>query len=300
MVSAIRLHSSVQEAARVAHTLSGLGSLTELNWMPPTVASSYVINSSDVDGSSEPSENFDEPALPLADTISPDSDNLVAEDDLDDAGDISDEDEIAKASALIQWCAPVSTFILLTCLQYQLIPFIQQNLKVDPITDYAHQITDSPPRRDIRPRVLRLSPPRLRDFSFGPDDIGRFISPTAELSGECINGGALLLQTQLQHSLVGFDAQSVALLSTHDLVRIRYAATDDQVWRNVKRTEFWSKDTWILPVHRPDAKHWVVCIIYPMRKTLQLFDSFADRGAWHIDVKVREYLMQLQCIYINS
>lgn len=101
----------------------------------------------------------------------------------------------------------------------RLIPFIQQNLKVDPTTDYTHQITNLPPCRDIRPRVLRLSPPRHRDFSFGPDDIGRFISPTSQLNDECINGGALLLQTQLQHSL-GPNTQSVAILSTHNLVRI--------------------------------------------------------------------------------
>lgn len=116
MISSIRLHSSVQEAARVAHTLSGLGSLTELNWMPPTVTSSYIINSSDDNGSSQPSEDSYGPVPPFSDRISPDSDNLVAEDDLDDAEDISDDDEIAKASALIKWTLPVSIFILLVCL----------------------------------------------------------------------------------------------------------------------------------------------------------------------------------------
>lgn len=152
------------------------------------------------------------------------------------------------------------------------------------------------PLRDIRPRVLPLPPPRRFDFCFGPDDIGRFISPTALLNDECINGGALLLQSQLELSVdqdtsPHFNPRSVAILSTHDLVRVRYAATDEQVWRNVKRTEFWSKDVWILPIHRQDTCHWVVCIIYPARKSLRLFDSFANRRAWHKDVKVREDLL---------
>lgn len=60
-----------------------------------------------------------EPVSPLSDTISPDSNNLVAEDDLGDLAnveDISDNDEITKASALIEWYTPVSPFIVLAYL----------------------------------------------------------------------------------------------------------------------------------------------------------------------------------------
>lgn len=105
MTSSIRLRSSVQEAARVAHTLSGLGSATELDWMPPTIAPSYIIHESDMDGSFPPSEDLNEHLSPTSD-----SDTLVAEDDLDDAEDISHDDVILeKASALIHWRLPVST-----------------------------------------------------------------------------------------------------------------------------------------------------------------------------------------------
>lgn len=153
--------------------------------------------------------------------------------------------------------------------------------------------------------MLHLVPPR-REFSFYPADIARLISPTSLLSGECVNGGALLLQAQLARSgedklqgsaednSQGFDPRSVAILNTHDLVYIRSGASDDVVWRNVKRVEYWSKSVWILPIHRQYAQHWVVCIIYPEQKQLHLFDSFADRKSWNGDVKVCLSIAQLR------
>lgn len=117
------------------------------------------------------------------------------------------------------------------------------------------------------------------------------------LNDECINSGALLLQYQLAHAgeesngSPGFDACSVALLTTHELVRVQYGVTDDQIWRSVERSEFWSKSTWVLPIHRQEAHHWVVCIIYPEKKTLHLFDSFADRRGWNSDVKVCIFML---------
>lgn len=147
-----------------------------------------------------------------------------------------------------------------------------------------------PALRDIHPRSLCLLPPRRFSVSFQQGDIGRFVNPTALLNDECLNGGGLLLQTQLarlaEDNSHGFDARTVAILSTHDLVRVRYGASDDQLWRNVKHTEYWDKLIWVLPIHRRDAHHWVACVIYPELKKLHLFDSFADRRGWHVDVQV--------------
>lgn len=103
------------------------------------------------------------------------------------------------------------------------------------------------------------------------------------LNDECINGAALLLQS---HFISEFGNSDVAILTTHDLVRVRYGASDDQLWRNAKRSEYWRKSTWVLPIHRKDDYHWVLCIIYPERKQLHLMDSFADRRSWFPDVKV--------------
>ncbi|KAG1892711.1 hypothetical protein F4604DRAFT_1565355 [Suillus subluteus] len=71
--------------------------------------------------------------------------------------------------------------------------------------------------------------------------------------------------------------QSCAILSTHDLPRIRYNASDEILWRNTSWTLFWEKDVWILPIHRPSpVGHWVFCMIYIQTKQLHLFDSLAE------------------------
>lgn len=161
---------------------------------------------------------------------------------------------------------------------------------MDSTVDYTVPDFEPPPVRALRRRLVGCLPPRRFKASFEPASIARFISPTAMLNDECINSGALLLQYQLAHaadesnSSLGFDARSVALLTTHELVRVQYGVTDDQIWRSVERSEFWSKSVWILPIHRP--QHWVLCIIYPERKTLHLFDSLADRRGWNADIKV--------------
>lgn len=105
------------------------------------------------------------------------------------------------------------------------------------------------------------------------------------LNDESINGAAMLLQTQLLNCGVNA-AASVAILSTHALVCARYGTSDDQLWRGAKNTLYWTKDVWILPIHRPATKHWVLCVVYPLKKKLHLFDSFAEQTSWHTETKV--------------
>ncbi|OAX32113.1 hypothetical protein K503DRAFT_702608, partial [Rhizopogon vinicolor AM-OR11-026] len=78
-----------------------------------------------------------------------------------------------------------------------------------------------------------------------------------------------------------------ALLSSHDLPRIRYNAPDAVLWRNVSWTSYWEKDIWILPIHRPsNIGHWVLCVVRFSSKELHLFDSLAEKKPWKHDVKV--------------
>lgn len=103
----------MKEAAIKAHVLSGLGSTTELNWMPTTVAPDFTIEESAT--SNDPSSPSIEPTH-LSDEFSLlDTDNLEAEDDLDDNGDaLRDEDIIRDASAVVRWQVPVR-IILSVC-----------------------------------------------------------------------------------------------------------------------------------------------------------------------------------------
>lgn len=95
----------MQEAARKAQALSGAGSTTELDWMPATVAPNFIMVESTMDNPSSPSM---ECAQLLDDFPLRDTENLEAEDDLDDHEDASrDEDIIHNASAVVCWQLPV-------------------------------------------------------------------------------------------------------------------------------------------------------------------------------------------------
>ncbi|KAG1796136.1 hypothetical protein EV424DRAFT_1547219 [Suillus variegatus] len=103
---------------------------------------------------------------------------------------------------------------------------------------------------------------------FKPKDIMLLASRTALLNDSCINGCAY------------------AILSTHDLPCIRYNAPDDVLWRNMSWTSYWTKEVWILPIHRPsDVGHWVLCVVHLRSKELHLFDSFTERKPWKSDIK---------------
>ncbi|KAF8835149.1 hypothetical protein BDN67DRAFT_873149, partial [Paxillus ammoniavirescens] len=78
-----------------------------------------------------------------------------------------------------------------------------------------------------------------------------------------------------------------AVFSTHDLTCIQYNAPDKILWKATAWTLFWSKDLWIIPIHRPLLiGHWVVCIAYFSCKELQLFDSLGEQKPWRADVQV--------------
>ncbi|KAG2136082.1 uncharacterized protein EDB93DRAFT_1242431 [Suillus bovinus] len=118
------------------------------------------------------------------------------------------------------------------------------------------------------------------------DDLGReelkditlLTSPTALLNDTCINGCTILLFSELK----SVATSHCTLLTTHNLPRIQYNASDNILWCN--------KDVWILPIHRPsNIGHWVLCIIRFSSKELHLFDSLAEKKTWKTDVKTNGY-----------
>jgi Ulp1 protease family, C-terminal catalytic domain len=128
----------------------------------------------------------------------------------------------------------------------------------------------------------------LPQINFEARELDILSSPTARLNDVCMNGGAALLQRYFSSSNYpeASIAQRCALLSTFDLVHVRYKATDVDLWRNVYRSSYWLKDVWIIPIHRPQAEHWVVCIASLQTRQLFLFDSLAARRPWRQDIKV--------------
>lgn len=124
---------------------------------------------------------------------------------------------------------------------------------------------------------------------FDARDLSLLAHPTSRLNDTCINGCAALLYSEM---LTSSRVRPCAILSTHDLPRIRYNASDDILWRNTSWTLFWERDLWLLPIHRPSpVGHWVFCAIYIPSKELHLFDSLAERHPWKTDVKVSDNLI---------
>ncbi|KAH7919849.1 hypothetical protein BV22DRAFT_968476, partial [Leucogyrophana mollusca] len=80
-----------------------------------------------------------------------------------------------------------------------------------------------------------------------------------------------------------------AILSSHEIVRVRCDHLEDaDLWRNCAWTKYWEKDTWIIPIHRPVVKHWVLCVLRFPSREMHLFDSLANNTeeSWCSDVKV--------------
>lgn len=125
--------------------------------------------------------------------------------------------------------------------------------------------------------------------TFEPSDISRLISPQELLNDVCVNGCARLLQQEFSASTYPHaeHSQRCAILSTFDLPRVRYKCSDQHLWRNLRCSSYWTKDIWILPIHRPSSGgHWVLCIITPHSREAFLFDSLGGHRAWRQNLKV--------------
>ena len=138
-------------------------------------------------------------------------------------------------------------------------------------------------------RILRRQD-GLPSKHFDPIDLKR-LQPTKMLNDVCINGCAALLQehfSSLENGTTTF-SRRCAIFSTYDLPRVRYQGYEDGLWRNTYKLKYWEKDVWILPIHRPEALHWVLCVADLRAHQLFLFDSFAELRPWEEDVPVRQH-----------
>ena len=124
-------------------------------------------------------------------------------------------------------------------------------------------------------------------FDFEESDLRRLDSPHALLNDICVNGIAHFLQEIYKCDPTHYhQSQRCAIFSTHDLVRIRYKASDDNLWRAVSKIKYWEKTIWIFPIHRPQENHWVLAVVYVLEGQILLYDSLASRKHWSKDVEV--------------
>ena len=126
------------------------------------------------------------------------------------------------------------------------------------------------------PRHLQF---QHRQLYFAPSDIQRFKSPTAWLNDVCINDGAALLQSHLGNS----QSDGIAILST-----LATSTLDDgALWRLSRRSNFWQKSRWLVPIHRTTPyEHWVLGVMDFTTREIGFFDSLANESLWEHDVQV--------------
>ncbi|KAJ7275583.1 hypothetical protein B0H12DRAFT_1228041 [Mycena haematopus] len=167
---------------------------------------------------------------------------------------------------------------------------------------WDHQSQNTPDRsllRDLREHnsgghivMERLSHFVIRNgrpnMEIEPQDLDRFLSPTGRLNGFGLNGVAASLHKTFSSpysSLHTNSATQCAILSSYDLPRVRYKASDEELWRSLSPTQYWEKCLWLLPIHRPVEEHWVLAIIDIPRQRLHFFDSLASSRHWRRDLR---------------
>lgn len=129
----------------------------------------------------------------------------------------------------------------------------------------------------------------LAEAVFDVQDIARLLSPCARLNDVCINGGAALLYSFFSSPVhpTSQVSQRCALLSTFDLPRVRHNISDNELWRHLSHTMYWTRDVWIIPIHQPAPdEHWVLCVASVPLRRLFLFDSLAEEKPWIHEMKV--------------
>ena len=138
------------------------------------------------------------------------------------------------------------------------------------------------PSTQIDTETTRVRTPRdgLHRITFESPDIAMLASPTSCVNDICINGCIPILFAALEVP----DEHPYAVFSTFDLLRA--SSDDENLWRVTRHTKFWTKDVWIIPIHRPSSAHWVLCLAHITHRELRLFDSLAEKTPWHADVDV--------------
>ncbi|KAF7357059.1 hypothetical protein MSAN_01299300 [Mycena sanguinolenta] len=96
------------------------------------------------------------------------------------------------------------------------------------------------------------------NHSIKAEDLDTLQMRRGRLNNYCLNGAAAALHRLFSNpsAQTATHANRCAVLSTLDLVRIRYKASDDTVWKFLSPISYWDKPMWLIPIHRPTEEHW--------------------------------------------
>ncbi|KAJ7572543.1 hypothetical protein C8J56DRAFT_1008826 [Mycena floridula] len=283
MASTVRFDNHVKRAVQIADALSR-SALTAYMWIAHSIASSESNVEPDVESDAEDKVLFDPVQNDNADHILADHVRLEAaafsdgedeesqfmendltdiealDDDLPDIGSVSTVSRSSSFSFSAAWTIP-NTFAS----DRTLIPTLKR-------------LTPAP--EPAVPVARRL--PQVNAISLTISDIDILRTPDTWLNSGCIDTLGAWIQILVAKSSP--TAQHCAIFST--LVFPKATGGCDLVlWSLIRDLEYWSRDIWIIPIHRPNEHHWVLAVAIRSQMRLYLYDSFAgDLASWSDDI----------------
>lgn len=294
-----RREGLLQLKARWTHSLACLGTASSITLIPPPLASltppalfdedqkENLVGQMSTNTSDEDKQEFHD--VTEEETLV--GDILVGDEDEDEGVEADTDGQAQDSHANILWKIPVSNNLHSSYYSAHILTFLQSDLSIDPFLDMTSlQILGTPRPSNITRHLRCQGYPHIQ---FDAPDLNRLASSTSRLNDVCLNGGAAVLQNFYSSPTLCSAPHSLrcAILSTFDLPRVRYRASDQDLWRNIRHSSYWSKDTWIIPIHRSrPAEHWVLAIASITSQNVYLFDSFAEAYPWRKEVKVCYYL----------
>jgi len=137
----------------------------------------------------------------------------------------------------------------------------------------------------LKPSINETLPGKA--YLFQANELKILQSKKGKLNDMCINGLAAIIQHTLsQAPEYSSSSSNHALFTTFDMHRIHYKVQDIDLWRNTKSLQFWSKNIWIIPIHRPEQEHWVLAVLCIDTSRIFFYDSLAQNTLWQKDTQV--------------
>lgn len=125
---------------------------------------------------------------------------------------------------------------------------------------------------------------------FDKCDLRRLQNPRERLNDVCMNASSSLVHLcLLTNPSTQTAASRCAVFSSYVMRYAEDNSHDEDLWRNTKTNLYWRAKVWVIPVHRRDSEHWVVCTIYIDEGRILFFDSFANQATLQTMVPVCVY-----------
>jgi len=107
-------------------------------------------------------------------------------------------------------------------------------------------------------------------YIFAAQQLQILDSPRARLDDDCVNGCSALLQQE-------FGSLEYAVLSTYTVPELlKLSPNWEAVWRTIRKSQFWTKDVWLIPIHSRALEHWALAVVKGSSREIFMFDSLGQ------------------------